>query len=177
MTITIRPATLEDATAIAALQRQIIDTTLATFTTTHRTPADWQEDIRRSTPPVLLAETDAGQFLGYATYGSFRGGVGYARTGEHSIYLTEAARGRGVGRKLLTQLENEAQEQGIHVLVAAISSANPAAQAFHAACGYSEVGRLPQVGRKWGQWLDLVLMQKILREEGAARPDSAADPG
>ena len=78
---------------------------------------------------------------------------------------------------LLTDLENRAIEGGIHVMVAAISSANPTAQQFHAACGYTEVGRLPQVGRKCDQWLDLVLMQKILREDGTAPPDSAVNPG
>ncbi|WP_420003305.1 N-acetyltransferase family protein [Arenibacterium sp. LLYu02] len=163
MTCVIRPAREGDTEAIAALHRLVVDTTLMTFTTQHRALSDWQNDIHAD-PPLLLAETETGAFLGFAYLSAFRKGPGYAHSAEHSIYLIEASRGRGVGRKLLTAVENQARQQGIHVLVAGISGANPAAQAFHAACGYAEVGRMPEVGHKWGQWLDLVLMQKILRE-------------
>ena len=163
MNCVIRPARDSDAEAIAALHGLVVDTTLMTFTTQHRSLSDWQDDIHAD-PPLLLAETEAGEFLGFAYLSTFRKGPGYAHSAEHSIYLNEAARGRGVGRKLLFALEDQARQQGIHVLVAGISGANPAAQAFHTACGYAEVGRMPEVGHKWGQWLDLVLMQKILRE-------------
>ena len=163
MNCVIRPARDSDAEAIAALHGLVVDTTLMTFTTQHRSLSDWQDDIHAD-PRLLLAETEAGEFLGFAYLSTFRKGPGYAHSAEHSIYLNEAARGRGVGRKLLFALEDQARQQGIHVLVAGISGANPAAQAFHASCGYAEVGRMPDVGHKWGQWLDLVLMQKILRE-------------
>jgi L-amino acid N-acyltransferase YncA len=169
----IRAARDGDTEAITHLQRHIIDTTLATFATEGRSLSDWQDDILYGDPPILVAEAEGGQFLGYATYSGFRSSEGYRHTGEHSIYLTEAARGQGVGPKLLSELENLARAAGIHVMVAAISSANPAAARFHARCGYAEVGRMPQVGRKWDQWLDLILMQKILREQGTAPPDSA----
>jgi phosphinothricin acetyltransferase len=176
-TTRIRPARDSDTEAITHLQRHIVDTTLMTFATEARSLSDWQEDILYGDPPILVAEDTDGEFLGYATYTGFRSSEGYRHTAELSIYLSEAARGRGAGRKLLTELENRAVQGNIHVMVAAISSANPTAQQFHAACGYTEVGRLPQVGRKWDQWLDLVLMQKILREDGTAPPDSAVNPG
>ncbi|MBY6055543.1 GNAT family N-acetyltransferase [Leisingera daeponensis] len=175
MSVTIRPARDADTEAVAALHGYFVDHTLVTFTTERRSLSDWQDDILYS-PPLLVAEEEGGGFLGFAYFTSFRGGPGYARTAEHSIYLTEAAAGRGVGRRLLAALEKQAQEHGIHVLVAAISSANQAAQDFHRACGYAETGRLPQVGCKWGRWLDLVLMQKILTP-GIPAPDSAAEPG
>ncbi|OIQ26875.1 MAG: GNAT family N-acetyltransferase [Alphaproteobacteria bacterium MedPE-SWcel] len=172
-----RPARSGDAEAIAALHADGVRHSLATFTTVVRTAPDWGEDIGSGLPILVAEDSASGAFLGFAALGAFRSGPGYAHTAEHSIYLTEAARGHGVGRSLLIALENLAGSRDIHVLVAAISGANPSAQAFHAACGYREVARLPEVGYKWGQWLDLVLMQKILREEETGRPDSRPDPG
>lgn len=167
MTFRIRDARDEDTEAVAALHAQVVEQTLMTFTTETRSLSDWQDDILND-PPLLVAEAEEAGFLGFAYFSGFRKGPGYAQTAEHSIYLAEEARGRGVGRKLLETLEDQARDHGIHVLVAGISGANPVAQAFHAACGYTEVGRMPEVGYKWGQRLDLVLMQKILREGGAA---------
>jgi phosphinothricin acetyltransferase len=63
----------------------------------------------------------------------------------------------------MARLEDVARADDIRVLVAGVSGANAGAVAFHAAIGFREVGRMPKVGRKWGQWLDLVLMQKDLQ--------------
>jgi phosphinothricin acetyltransferase len=65
----------------------------------------------------------------------------------------------------MERLQQVARSEGVHVLVAGISSANSGAIAFHSALGFAEVGRMPEVGHKWGQYLDLVLMQKILSPE------------
>ncbi|MDA7965114.1 GNAT family N-acetyltransferase [Ruegeria sp.] len=155
----IRPACADDAEAIAAIHNAVIQDTLVTFTTELRTAASVAVDI--SNRQYLVAELN-GQVIGFATYGPFRGGPGYAHTREHSIHLTPDAQGQGIGRALMAALEDTARAEGVHVLVAGISSANPGAIAFHTALGFAEVGRMPEVGRKQGQWLDLVLMQKIL---------------
>jgi phosphinothricin acetyltransferase len=81
---------------------------------------------------------------------------------EHSVHLTEAARGKGLGRALMAVLEDHARQGGAHLMIAGISGENPGAQAFHAALGYAHVARIPEAGWKWGRYIDLVLMQKIL---------------
>ncbi|WP_170607069.1 GNAT family N-acetyltransferase [Ruegeria arenilitoris] len=157
----IRHAQPADSASITQITNTSIRDSLATFTTEVRQPESIAADIEARSGYFLVAEEE-GKVLGFATYGPFRSGPGYAHTREHSIQLTPEARGRGIGRALMTTLENAAIENNVHVLVAGISSENPPAIAFHMALGFSEVGRMPQVGRKWGRWLDLVLMQKIL---------------
>ena len=157
----IRPAHANDAAAIAEIANQIIRDTLVTFTTAERNTDSIAADIAARAPAYLVAEK-AGRVVGFATYGPFRTGPGYAQTCEHSIQLDPGARGQGTGRLLMAELENIARAEGVHVLVAGISSANPGAMAFHAALGFVKVGQMRQVGRKSGRWLDLILMQKIL---------------
>ena len=159
--MTIRQARPEDAEAIAAITNAIIRDTLVTFTTDLKQPEDIASAIASSGPRYLVAEL-GGKVVGFATYGPFRSGPGYVHTQEHTIQLGPEARGMGLGRALMQRLEQVARDDGVHVLVAGISGANPEGIAFHAALGFVEAGRMPEVGRKQGQWLDLVLMQKII---------------
>lgn len=156
----IRPATPADAPAIAAIWNAVIRDSLATFTTLEKDPDTLAAQIAAGTPWWVACVNDAVQ--GHATYGQFRGGPGYAYSMEHSIHLSNSARGLGLGRALMAALESHARAQGVHVMVAGVSSENPEGQAFHARLGYAECGRILQAGHKWGRWLDLVLMQKIL---------------
>ena len=161
----IRPATVEDAQAICDLWNWMIRDTLATFTSQEKRTGDIREMIEARTGAFLVA--GAGDDLaGFLTFGAFRAGPGYAATAEHSLIVQPASQRQGTGRHLMTAGEAAARDFGIHVMVAGISSANPNAIRFHAALGFERVGYLPEVGRKAGQWLDLVLMQKILQ----ARP-------
>ncbi len=157
----IRQAQAQDTQAITQIVNDIVRDTLITFTTHLREPESVQRDIAARGPAFLVAEED-GVVLGFATYDQFRAGPGYAHTKELSINLASEARGRGVGRQLLQKLEMVAKEASVRVLVAGVSSANPTGIAFHVALGFSEVGRMPEVGFKSGQWLDLILMQKNL---------------
>ena len=152
----IRRATQQDAPWIVALWNAVIADTLVTFTTDPKSRADVTDII--ATRPVFVLP-DGG---GFASYGPFRSGPGYSATVEHTILLAPQVQGRGQGRMLMQALIGHAQEAGHHVMVAGISSANPNAVAFHAAIGFEKVAQMPQVGRKAGTWLDLILMQKLL---------------
>lgn len=162
----IREATPDDASWIADIWNDVIARTHITFTTTLKTVPEIETMIRDR---VVLVLPERG---GFATYGAFRGGPGYAATIEHTVFLAETARGKGQGRALLSALENHAKSAGHHVMVAAISSANPAAIKFHEAMGYDVVAEMPEVGRKDGCWLDLILMQKQVgaTESASAKP-------
>jgi L-amino acid N-acyltransferase len=167
----IRQARLGDAEKICAIFNAIIRDTVITFTTKERRESEIAADVALRWTAFQVAEHDA-QVVGFATFGPFRSGPGYTRTMELTIHLSPDARGHGTGRALLRRLEEVAIAQGVHVLVAGISAANPGGIAFHTACGFDEVGRMPEVGIKAGQRLDLVLMQKIL-----PKVEDSADSG
>ncbi len=152
-------ATPADAGGIAALWNVVIRDTVATFTTVEKTAVDVAGAIARQ--PFFVARS-GGRVTGFATAFQFRSGPGYVHTLEHSIHVADDAKGRGLGRALLTRLEDHARTAGTHSLIAAISGENADGIAFHATLGYTRIARLPQVGWKFGRWHDLVLMQKFL---------------
>ena len=158
--MTIREPHPGDIPPILALWNQEIREGLATFTTVEKSEADIATLIKG---PCLVAEV-AGGFAGFGSFGPFRPGSGYAHTCEHAIYLVKDAHGQGLGRAMLAALEAQAKEAGIHVMVAGISSANQGAVGFHEACGFEHAGQVQEAGRKWDQWLDLILMQKRLTD-------------
>jgi phosphinothricin acetyltransferase len=157
--MTIRAATPNDAAMIADIWNGIIRDPVITFTTEEKTDQSILQLLESQ--PVLVAD-EGNQVSGFATYGAFRAGPGYSHTGEVTIHLAPNARGRGGGRNLMQTLLDQARNDGIHAMVAGVSAKNPAAIRFHQALGFAEVARMPEVGRKAGQWLDLVLLQKLL---------------
>ena len=159
--IAIRQAIPADADAIVALWNHVIDETPITFTTERKTRQGIEADITGRGPLFQVAENE-GRVLGFATAFQFRGGPGYRHTYEHSIQLAPEAQGQGAGRALMDALERAALERGVHSLWAGVSGENPNGVAFHRAIGFVEVARLPEVGFKFGRWMDLVLMQKFL---------------
>ena len=152
----IRPADATDAHWIAAVWNLVITDTLITFTTDLKSE-DAIADLIAAQPVLVLPDQ-----AGFATYGPFRSGPGYARTVEHTIHLAPDAQGQGDGRRLMSALMDHARAAGHHVMVAGISGANLGAVRFHARLGFEKVAHMPEVGRKAGQWLDLILMQKRL---------------
>lgn len=168
----VRQARGADAQAVCDILNPIIRHSTITFTSTEWSVEAATADIHARGAAFQVAE-QRGDVAGFATYAPFRSGPGYARTCEVSIHLTPLARGRGVGRLLMERLQEVAIRQGIHVLVAGISSSNPAAMGFHAALGFEKTGYLPEVGFKDDTYLDLIFMQKILAPGPDGAPDTA----
>ncbi|WP_273429643.1 GNAT family N-acetyltransferase [Chitinibacter tainanensis] len=112
--------------------------------------------------PVLGLENSAGELLGFASYGPFRAFPAFKYTVEHAIYVAPGQRGQGIGEQLLRLIIAAAEADQRHTLIGAIDAANHASLALHQKLGFIETGRLPQVGFKFGRWLDLVLCQLTL---------------
>lgn len=158
--MTIRPATLTDVPAIQDLWNHAIRDTLITFNSVQKSPDDVAQAIEKF-DAFIVAEV-AGEVVGFAALFPFRAGAGYAHTKEHSIMLGEKARGQGIGRALMTELENSARAQRVHSIIAGISASNPYGEPFHQAMGFTTIGHVKQAGWKFDQWHDLILMQKLL---------------
>lgn len=160
----IRAARVQDTSAIADIWNHNIRQTVNTFTTAEKTPEGLARDIemRAAEGKVFLVAEKVGQVMGFATYFQFRGGPGYAHTAEHSVMLDQAAQGKGTGRALMAALEDHARSAGMHSLIAGVAGENKSGAAFHEALGYRRIATLPEVGYKFGRWMDLVLLQKLL---------------
>ena len=162
--VKILPASVDDADAIVAIWNPIIRDTTVTFNSVVKSPTDVAAMIkdRRAAGQAFLIARQGDTLLGFASYGAFRSGSGYANTVEHTVILADQARGKGVGRALLAALVSHARANGIHSMIASVAEENATAIAFHKALGFTQVAHIPEAGRKFGRWLDVVFLQKIL---------------
>ncbi len=165
----IRPATPADAPELAAIYNDAVRNTTAIWNEVEidaQNRIDWIAARQAAGLPVLVL-VEAGAVAGYASYGPFRAFDGYRGTVEHSVYIRSDLRGGGRGRALMQALIAEARAAGFHVLVGAIEAGNAASIALHEKLGFTHVGQMPQVGQKFGKWLDLALMQLMLDDRPA----------
>ncbi len=166
----IRPAASQDAPAIASLLNAFLATTTIEWTDEPQNADSifgWLDEHES----ILVAE-EQGEVVGVAAFGWFRDVVkrpGYRFTVENTIHVREDQWGSGLGADLMRALIDEARESGKHTMVAAIDGANEASIRFHKRLGFVEVGRMPEIGTKFGRWLDLVLLQ--------LRLDDRTEPG
>ncbi|PPB80320.1 phosphinothricin acetyltransferase [Albidovulum inexpectatum] len=160
----IRPAEDRDLSGIQAIWNPIIRDTTITFASDQRDAIAIAAMIaaRRAAGREFLVAEDGDAILGFVTYEQFRAGNGYAHAMEHTVMVSPVARGRGVGGALMAAIESHARDGGAHCMIAGVSAENAAGIVFHERIGYAHVARIPQVGRKFDRWLDLVLMQKFL---------------
>ena len=160
----IRHATPADLPGLLAIYNSVIATSTAVYSEVQVTLANreaWMDERSRAGYPVLVAAEDH-NILGFASFGDFRSFPGYRFTVEHSVHVAENHRGQGLGKALVAALLPLAIAQEKHVMIGGIDADNAASIAMHERLGFSQVGLLPQVGYKFGRWLDLVFMQKIL---------------
>jgi phosphinothricin acetyltransferase len=119
--------------------------------------------------PVLAAD-DGGQVLGYASYGVWRARDGYRHTVEHSVYVHKEARRKGIATALMLALIERSRAQRLHAMIGAVEATNRESLAFHAKLGFEKVAFMPEVGRKFGRWLDLVFVQLLLDRDPKPQP-------
>jgi L-amino acid N-acyltransferase YncA len=158
-----RPARHDDATAIATIYNQGIAERGATFETTPRCPEEMLARIADSRYPIHVAVIDDA-VVGWAALSSYRARDCYAGIAEFSIYLDRNVRGRGIGRTLLEALIDAARSKGFHKLVSRIFPFNDASRRLSASCGFREVGIYEKHGRLDGDWLDVVIVERLIPE-------------
>lgn len=164
MTIAIRDAVALDAAVLASIYNQGIDDRGATFETEPRSAADMTAKLAERERYQLLVITEDGMVLGWAGLSPYRPRECYAGIAEFSIYLDRHARGRGLGRQLLTALIGRARECGYWKLVSRIFPSNAGSRALCRTCGFREVGVYQKHGRLDGRWLDVVIVERLIPE-------------
>ncbi|MEB3272170.1 MAG: GNAT family N-acetyltransferase [Prochlorothrix sp.] len=160
----IRDVTPRDARALCRIYNPYILQTTITFEEYPVLPQDMEERIQAILAQQLpwLVWEDGDEILGYAYARPWQTRSAYRFTLESSIYTAQEARGRGIGRKLYQALLDRLQQRQIHAVVACIALPNPSSIVLHQKLGFERVGRFPEVGRKFNQWVDVEYWQRRL---------------
>lgn len=172
---TIRPSHEDDLHAITAIYAHHVLHGTGTFETEPPTVADMtarRADVLSKDLPYLVAQSETGEVLGFAYCNWFKPRPAYRYSAEDSIYLADNARGQGLGTQLLAALTQAAEAVGVRKLIAVIGdSANLGSVGVHRAQGFAHVGVLKDCGWKFGQWRDVVLMDKVLGRGSDTAPE------
>ena len=160
----LRDAGTEDLPAILAIYNEVILNSTAIYADE---PVDlanrraWFEARRRAGCPVLVAVDDS-EVLGFGSFGDWRPWPCYAATVEHSVHVRADRRGQGIGRAIVAELVARARGAGKHVILGGVDADNAASIGLHRRLGFEQAARHREVGRKFGRWLDLVIMERRL---------------
>ena len=165
-TLTIREATNDDAQAIRTIYNHEVENETSTMDLVPRTLEVQQEWIaaRSGAFCAVVAVDSAGAVLGFGALSEYKDRTGYRTTVENSVYVRRDVARRGIGRQILNHLLAVATVSGFHSVIARIESTSTASRDLHSACGYKLVGVEQQVARKFGKWLDIAVMQRILQD-------------
>jgi len=153
-----------DADALRAIYNVEVLESTVTFDLRPRTLAEqvaWIDD-HSGGHPAIVAVDENDDVGGFASLTPYRPRPAYSTTVEDSVYVHRDLRGQGIGRLLLTDLVQLARDHGFHAVIGRIVGDHDASIALHAACGFTQIGREQEVGRKFNRWLDVVLMQVML---------------
>jgi L-amino acid N-acyltransferase len=151
-----------------AIYNREIESGTATFDMSPRSleeQLEWVAEHSGAHPAVVaVAVDDAGEdvVVGFGSLSPYRPRAAYSTTVEDSVYVAEASQRMGIGRAILDELLRLAEAHGFHAVMARIGGKNDASVALHAACGFEMIGTEREVGRKFGQWLDVVCMQRLI---------------
>ncbi|MEA3077322.1 MAG: L-amino acid N-acyltransferase [Actinomycetota bacterium] len=163
----VRLATSDDAEPIRAIYNREVTGSAVTFDLVPRSLADqqaWLASHAGAHPAIVAVDGPAssGRVAGFGSLSAYRSRPAYSTTVEDSVYVHSDFRGRGVGRLLLAELVRLATVHGFHAVMARIVGGHEASISLHRACGFELVGVEREVGRKFGRWLDVALMQRLL---------------
>ena len=153
-----------DAEATRAIYNVEVQESTVTFDITPRSLTEQQRWIEEHSGghPAIVALDDGDRVVGFASLSPFKPRAAYAPTVEDSVYVHRDARGAGVGEVLLREILRLGADHGFHSAIARIVGGHEASIALHRKCGFEEIGCEREVGRKFGRWLDVVLMQRML---------------
>jgi phosphinothricin acetyltransferase len=159
----VRQARPDDAEALRAIYNVEVTDSTVTFDLVPRSVEDQQAWLASHSGayPAIVAVA-GGEVVGFASLSRYHARPAYATTVEDSVYVRRDRRGRGYGRVLLQELLVLAVGHGFHAVIARIVGGHEASIALHRTCGFRMVGIEQEVGRKFGRWLDVVVMQRLL---------------
>ena len=172
----VRPTESSDAAGLAEVYADAVLHGLGTFEEEPPSPAEMEARRRRVAGfglPHLVVQDEGGRVLGFAYAGPFRPRPAYRYTAEDTVYVHPDAKGRGVGRALLSEVVKRCTALGLRQLVALVGdSGNASSIRLHEALGFERAGLLPAVGHKHGRWVDVVWMRLALGDGAASAPDA-----
>jgi L-amino acid N-acyltransferase len=159
----LRLATVDDAESLLSIYNQAVTGTTVTFDLVPRTLEQQQAWVvaHQGAHPAVVAVDEHG-VAGFGSLSAYRSRPAYSTTVEDSVYVEASRRGEGIGKLLLAELLRLATLQGFHAVMARIVDGNEVSIRLHAGCGFELVGTEREVGRKFGRWLDVVVMQRLL---------------
>ena len=168
---TIRPATQADLPAINEIYNYFVLHSTCTYQEDPSTPAEREVWFLAHGPqhPITVAEL-AGEVVGWASLSPFHPRSAYRRTVENSIYVRQDRQRQGIGNALLLDAIERATKLGHHTIIAGIDAEQAGSVHIHQRAGFEQVARLREVGFKFGRWLDVVYLQKLLTSDRAVAP-------
>jgi len=160
----VRLAGLDDAEAIRSIYNLEVTESTVTFDLVPRSALDqtrWLEQHAGAHPAVVAVDNE-GTVVGFGALSPYRSRPAYSTTVEDSVYVRRDQHRKGLGRILLDELLRLATVHGFHTVIGRIVDGHEASIALHRACGFEMVGIEKEVGRKFGRWLDVAVMQRLL---------------